>query len=437
MKRFFLSSMILVSSCTPRGDVETQAVQLPASSLAGLRGAQARLTLTDDKGDHPDLTLLGVGDDVVVEAVDVPLICDTRRCAANISVDAGSYDAVVTVSAADRCGTRAAVLTLTGAFEVGHWSQENLELTPKSTAFDVDDDGVFDVLEAAGCGRFDLDDGVALPRHCLDPDDRCCTDAVGLSGGQMTFVGGLGHQLPYDHDGAAGNDIVDVASFALDSTEFPYGALARCVDAGACLANQPEHPARQALRDGVDLARPVQGLLPKDAADACAFFGRRLPRDSEWDFAAADRGGAPRGRYPFDGSAIGGPGGIVVGCLVDDPPPSAAYRAAGRACGNGETQPVGSFITSVVTRGDGVAVADMAGNVAEWTVIAVDDTAEFYVLRGGGVSSFVELLENDLPVVFNVVDDDARIVAVSAVAGFRCAADLASAVVQEPICPAP
>jgi len=64
----------------------------------------------------------------------------------------------------------------------------------------------------------------------------------------------------------------------------------------------------------------------------------------------------------------------------------------------------------------------------------IDD--RFVVLRGGGVGSFVELLENDLPVVFDVASDAARIAAVSAVAGFRCAADVARAVVDEPVCPA-
>jgi formylglycine-generating enzyme required for sulfatase activity len=329
------------------------------------------------------------------------------------------------------------VLRFDGRFESRHWQTEELDFDTISTAFDADDDGVIDVLEATTCARFDIDDGEGLPRFCDADHVSCCTDVAGLSGGQMSFTGRDDHALPYDRDGDAVDDEVAVAAFALDSTEFTYGALARCVAAGVCLPGAADHPARVALADGVDPRLPVQGLTPAEAATACAYFGRRLPLDAEWDFAAADRGPAPRGRYPFDADGD-------VGCTIDDPAPAAAYRAAGRDCGDAVALAVGSFASSAITRGVGTPVSEMAGNVAEWTVIGdadtpdddgdgVPDGVEALVLRGGSSTGFIELLENDFVVLFDN-DDFSRVAEVSAVAGFRCASDVVVAS-EEPVCP--
>jgi formylglycine-generating enzyme required for sulfatase activity len=261
----------------------------------------------------------------------------------------------------------------------------------------------------------------------------------------MRFAGGE-VTLPYDRDGVGGNDVVVVAPFALDSTEFTFGALARCVAEGLCLPGRPEHPVRQRLAEGVDPRLPVQGLNPVDAAVACAWAGRRLPRDAEWHAAAALRAGGPPGTYPFDVD-----GGAPVGCEPDDPPPAARHRAAGRSCGDGEPLPVGSFTTTLVERGEGTPVADLAGNVAEWAIVGdvdgvddvdgdgVPDGAAAVTLRGGGAASFLQLLENGLPVVFDLDDvvDVTRLQAVASVAGFRCASDDVVEVAAEPVCPAP
>lgn len=440
MTRFFavfITSLLVLTtsllSCRERGDANN--VSLPSDgAFVGLRDVQARLTLTDAADTHPEMRVTSVSDLWFV-ALDVPLPCDGDICRATIDVDVGSYKALLIISAVDRCGSRRNVLRYTGRVESDHWQSVDVSLDLESAAFDADNDGVIDVLEATACGRFDLDDGIALPRFCDPVGESCCIDEVGLSGGQMTFAGRAAHTLPYDHDGVAGDDVVTVGEFVLDSTEFTWGALERCVAAGACLENQPEHPARLALVAGVDRALPVQGLTPTQAAAACAWFGRRLPRDAEWDFAAADRGTGPRARFPFDVNV-----GTAVGCTVSDAAPAAAFRAAGRACGDGKPVRVGSFITSAVTRGVGTPVSELAGNVAEWTVIGSGDgsvdEADFVVLRGGGVSSFLELLENDLPLVFAVGDDDARIATISAIAGFRCAADVVDTTPAEPACPA-
>lgn len=422
----------IASSCAERTEAEDLQllVDLSGSSLDGLRAARMRITITDDRGSHPDIVLTDV-DDATAEAIDIPLVCAADRCEARLSIGAGDYDVVATLSAVDRCGTRADLLAYAGRVSVGHWASSTVRLQPSDAGFDADDDGVVDLLEAVSCGRFDLDDGPGLPHACSADDDTCCIDEAGSSGGQMVFAGRADHVLPYDLDGAAGNDTVAVAPFAIDSTEMTWGAVRRCVDAGACFAEDAEHPVRRALVDGVDAATPARGLSPVEADGVCAFFGKRLARDREWDFVAADRGAAPRARYPFEVDVDAD----AIGCLATDAPPAAAHRASGRACGDGEPVRVGSFVASAITRGTGTPVSELAGNVAEWTIVGDDvDEATHVVLRGGGAGSFVELLENDLPLVFRVGDDDARIAAVSSVAGFRCTSDV-SVAVEEPTCP--
>lgn len=437
--------LAMLAGCVGRGEASVLLSFVDAGAVESLVGVRARLTLTDAEGRHPALTVRGVGaDDVGVEGVDVPLPCDGDACRGTIVVDPGAYDVALTLSALDRCAARGDVLVFAGQVTVGHWETVGVDLVPAEAAFDDDGDGIISVLEASGCGRFDAVDDAAPARQCGPGREGCCLEASAVAGGQMRFVGGA-VTLPYDRDGVAGNDDVTVAPFALDSTEFTFGSLGRCVAAGACLVGRPDHPARVRLADGVDPRLPVTSLSPADAAVACAWAGRRLPKDAEWYAAAALRGDGTTAAFPFDVDA-----GVAVGCLAEDPPPAARHRAAGRDCGDGGPLPVGSFLQTLVERGEGTPVADLAGNVAEWTVIGsagvddvdgdgIPDGATAIALRGGGAASFVQLLENELVLLFDAGDaaDVARLAAATAAAGFRCASDDVVAVVDEPVCPAP
>jgi formylglycine-generating enzyme required for sulfatase activity len=449
MRRVLLASLALLpglsTACVGRGEAEVLVSFVDAIDNAQLVGVRARVTLTDARGRHPAITLRVPGaEGIGVEGVDVPLPCDDGGCRGGIVVDPGRYDVSLTLSALDRCAVRGDVLRFAGEVEVGHWESDVATLALVDAAFDADEDAVIDVLEASSCGRFDVDEGVSLPRQCGPGREACCPATSPVQGRQMRFAGG-DVTLPYDRDGVGGNDVASVAPFALDSTEFTFGVLARCVAAGVCLAGRPEHPARLRLAEGVDARIPVQGLEPIDAAIACAWAGRRLPKDAEWYAAAAMREGGGQAIYPFDVDA-----GVPVGCEPDDPPPAARYRAAGRSCGDGQPLPVGSFGQTLVERGAGNPVADLAGNVAEWAVIGdasgddldangIPDGATAITLRGGGSSSFLQLLENDLPVVFDVADvvDLSRLEAAAAVAGFRCASDDFIPLADEPVCPGP
>ena len=436
----------LGAGCRGRGDADVLLTLVDPVSLQGLDGVRARLTLTDDNDEHPSVAVVDAdGDATFVLAVDVPIPCTANGCNASLQVDPGRYDVELVLSAEDRCAQASDVLRLDGAFEVGFWESTVAELAVASANFDADNDGVIDILEASLCGRFDLDEGNQPPRgDCAPGHEACCQDASPAIGGQMAFPTTSDHPLPYERAAVGANDVVDVPAFALDSTELTFGQLARCVAAGACLENQSEHPARLLLASGIDPRLPARGLRPIDGAEVCAFYGKRLPTDAEWDVAAADRDG-DRARFPFDVEA-----GVAVGCLPTDPPPAARYRASGRDCAGSDTLPVGSYPTTAITRGAGTAIMDMAGNVAEWTILcdavdAVDadgdglpDGAAGVVLRGGSATSFLELMENSVTLIFDAddVSDVARIQTASVAAGVRCAVDAVDAVDLEPA-PAP
>ena len=284
--------VVNAAGCRNGEDASVLVEFVSAADQTALVGVRARLTLTDPKtGDHPILRVLGIDrDDVDVVAVDVPLECDAVGCSANLSVQAGSYDAHLVLSALDRCGVRGDVLSFSGSAVVEHWAASDIDLNLDDELNDGDDDGVLDALEATACGRFDFDEGMQPPRQCGASRTDCCVDVTDLEGGMSTFAGGA-TPLPYGVDVGGGS--VDVAAFALDATEVTWGALERCVLAGKCLQNRPGDPARQALAFGVDRRTPVQGLLPADAAAVCAFYGKVLPDDAAWDFAAADLNGEP------------------------------------------------------------------------------------------------------------------------------------------------
>jgi formylglycine-generating enzyme required for sulfatase activity len=122
-------------------------------------------------------------------------------------------------------------------------------------------------------------------------------------------------------------------TFLIDRTEVSAEAYGRCVDAGKCSA-----PAGGAGTSGL---LPVTGVSWHDAAAYCAFVGKRLPTEAEWEKAA--RGSQGR-TYPW---------GERLTCL----------RANYDACNREGPVAVGSLPDGASPYG----ALDMAGNVWEWT----------------------------------------------------------------------
>lgn len=135
--------------------------------------------------------------------------------------------------------------------------------------------------------------------------------------------------------------------FSLDRTEITVGQYRACVQAGAC----PEANG-QALSVPVDPGRcngrqpdrdryPMNCLTQRQAGAFCAWLGRALPSEDQWEYAA---GPAP---YPFGSEA----------------------PDSGRICWRREDScPVDTLPRTLRGQVSDAGLADLAGNVWEWTV---------------------------------------------------------------------
>ena len=180
--------------------------------------------------------------------------------------------------------------------------------------------------------------------------------------------------------------VVLTRGFCMEATEVTVAAYAKCVDAGAC--KEPwrgdpwsTYPAKTDY--------PVNMVSWTKAHEYCAWAGKRLPTEAEWEWAAT---GPEQTKYPWG----------------DEPEPSCEYVdytkfgapkwAAGAdvGCGGGGPSPVAAH-----KKGDkvwpGGAIHDLAGNVWEWvedtyapfggeaaTDPLVSASATVHSIRGGG-----------------------------------------------------
>jgi formylglycine-generating enzyme required for sulfatase activity len=165
---------------------------------------------------------------------------------------------------------------------------------------------------------------------------------------------------------------VTVAPFRLDKHEVTVADYGACVAAGKC--SEPESYANERgnFRSSCNwrhpeprLAHPINCVDFTQAAAYCAWLGKRLPTEEEWEYAA--RGGALGRKFPWGDSApdatrLNACGTECPANLVAKhfPAPAPMYASAD---GWPETAPVGGFPAGASKDG----VLDMAGNVWEWT----------------------------------------------------------------------
>jgi len=161
---------------------------------------------------------------------------------------------------------------------------------------------------------------------------------------------------------------VQLAAYWIDSTEVTNAMYARCVSAGNCTPPpkafaefSPHAYYGEAAYDDY----PVVNVTWEQAREYCAWAGRHLPSEAEWEKAA--RGNDAR-RFPWEWIGVADPEKLNFcdqGCEF-------LWHVADVNDGYPETAPVGSYPKGASPYG----VLDMAGNVWEWTADWYSD--EYY-----------------------------------------------------------
>ncbi len=153
-----------------------------------------------------------------------------------------------------------------------------------------------------------------------------------------------------------------VDAFSIDTTEVTVDAYAVCVRAGACGA--PESGGHCNWGEPDRAEHPINCVDWNQAKAFCAWAGKRLPSEEEWQRAAES---AESRRYPWG-----------------------ARDASNQLCWNGKgnslgepsragTCTVGRFPAGNSAQG----VKDLSGNVAEWTESCYDPTCTGRSVHGG------------------------------------------------------
>lgn len=190
---------------------------------------------------------------------------------------------------------------------------------------------------------------LTLTIHCFQLNSRqdICAKAV-IPSDMKCIPGGpflRGSNLPSrDEDsGKMVNDespeaTVTVSAFLMDTYEVTFSQFQDCIRAGKCRAAHPNYTGYSNPK------MPMLGVNWFDSRDYCAFVGKRLPTEAEWEKAARGENGDthPWGNAPAD-------------CK------HAIIQENGKkGCGPGTTADVGSRPAYRY------GLYDMAGNSWEW-----------------------------------------------------------------------
>lgn len=196
--------------------------------------------------------------------------------------------------------------------------------------------------------------------------------------------------------------VVTVAPFWIDRTEVTVGSYRGCVARHLCL--RPKRGA-QCTFDGNDPSLPVSCVSFRDAETFCRSMDRRLPTETEWEFAAH---GTYVMRYPW--------GGSTTGCSF-----AVTLRGDHTAYGCSAAGPaqVGSHPAGASPFG----IHDMSGNVEEWVADWYVETrtsgrppraGASHVLRGGGWMSTPQMSRTTSRIGGSALEAGPNV-------GFRCA----------------
>jgi formylglycine-generating enzyme required for sulfatase activity len=172
-------------------------------------------------------------------------------------------------------------------------------------------------------------------------------------------------------------DLRYVDAYYIDRTEVTVAAYAKCVHAGRC--SEPETRVRCTWGETGKQEHPITCVTWAQSSSYCAWAGKRLPTEWEWEKAA--RGSADGRKYPW-----GNRGYDSMRRLANIADREAkkewnwSWVVASYDDGFSATAPVGSYPEGMSPAG----ALDMMGNVSEWTSTPRDGSR---VLRGGSWGS--------------------------------------------------
>ena len=146
---------------------------------------------------------------------------------------------------------------------------------------------------------------------------------------------------------------VDLSGYWMDKTEVTNAMYAKCVQAGACPAKKMDISyTRDSYYGNVEFDNyPVIYVTWDDAQTYCAWAGRKLPTEAQWEVAA--RGSDGR-KYPWGNSS---PSCDLLNYTVT----LSTNFGLSDSC-TGDTTAVGKYPQGASPYG----ILDMAGNVWEW-----------------------------------------------------------------------
>ena len=234
-----------------------------------------------------------------------------------------------------------------------------------------------------------VDSAAAAAQAALEIQSR--SPLVDLAGGDFTIgsPAGAADERPPTR--------VKIAPFSIDRREVGAADYATCVAVGVCT---PASSGSLCAVGSVERTRnPANCVNWKQATAYCAWLGRRLPTEAEWEYAAGGRSKRP---YPSAKTYA---------------PPSPADACWQRCKTSAGPCDVGSFPAGDTPEG----IADMAGNVREWTASAYcsyatpDCAADTRVTRGGG------WCDADPALLRTAAREPAEPTEASPNIGFRCA----------------
>ncbi len=179
--------------------------------------------------------------------------------------------------------------------------------------------------------------------------EQLSRETIGKDGAPMMLVE-KGAFLFGDQAYGAPPKRIELSSFYMDKYEVTIDRYAAFQQATVHVLPQDWHKQIEKESSG---NRPVVHVTGQDAAEYCAYYGKRLPTEQEWEKAARGTDGR---KYPWGNQ-----------------PPTKLLAVWNEK----EVAPVGS-------RPDGVSpygIHDLAGNASEWTTIESDPG--FMVSRGG------------------------------------------------------